>query len=193
MNLVVKDENGSTYHLIEKIGSGGQGAVFKVRDNDAIVVKVLYDHNSEEIIQNETLYESYRKTIRDIISIGEFNYLAIPLVMLEKPFCGYVMLFMTGLQPIANLMLPYVYKEKDHIILKKDYSSKKNRFLAKTKSESMFSYNHSGGLAKRLRVLARLAQILESISTHSAVYCDLSPSNIYISRVYQVLKFGLSI
>jgi len=183
LNIIVKDENGLTYHLIEKIGSGGQGAVFKVRDNDAVVVKVLFDHDNDRIICDEQIYESYKAKIREIISLGEFKHLAVPLVMLEKPTCGYVMLFMTGLQPISGLMLPYVWKDKAGNIIKDRMNrDKKNRTLAKSKDESVFSYNESGGIEKRLKCLARLARILGSLSNKGVVYCDLSPSNIYISR-----------
>lgn len=183
MNLSVKDENGNIYNLFDKIGSGGQGSVFKVRDNDAVVVKALCHQNSDDIISDEKTYEEYKKHIRNVISVGEFDYLAVPYVMLEKPLCGYVMLFMAGLEPISNLMLPYIYKDKNkQIIFKKDYSSKKERHFASSNDEIIFSYNHSGGLSKRLRCLARLAQILADISDKGVAYCDLSPNNVYISK-----------
>ena len=93
MNTLVKDENGNIYNLDEKLGEGGQGCVFTVRENDCVVIKALVD-DKLDIIQDEKKYSEYQKNVRRIIGIGEFENLAIPYLMLEKPYCGYIMLFM---------------------------------------------------------------------------------------------------
>ena len=188
MNSSVRDENGNIYYIAGKLSSGGQGCVFTVQDDDSVVIKALINENTLDIISDETKYAEYQERVRRVMSVGEFDNLAMPYVMLEKPLCGYVMLFMNGLQPIDKLMLPYIYKhkaeneEEEKVYIPKSYSGKENRVLAKSEEEFIFAYNQSGGLVKRLKCLAKLAKIMGDLENHNAVYCDLSPNNVFISK-----------
>lgn len=188
MNSSVRDENGNIYYIAGKLSSGGQGCVFTVQDNDSVVIKAIVNEATLDIISDEAKYAEYQARVRRVMSVGEFDNLAMPYVMLEKPLCGYVMLFMSGLQPVDKLMLPYIYKhkveneEEDKIYIPKSYSGKENRVLAKSEEEFIFAYNQSGGLVKRLKCLAKLAKIMGELEDHNAVYCDLSPNNVFISK-----------
>lgn len=195
MNSSVNDENGNVYYIKGKLSSGGQGVVYTVRDNDSIVIKALpVSEENSEIIKDEKIYEEYKKNVRRIIAVGEFENLAIPVAMLEKTFCGYVMQFMNGLQPIANMMSipPYLYKKKcDHkeenaesneTYIYTNECKKEDRVIAKTREEMIFAYNFDGGLGKRIRCLAKLAKILANFEDNNVVYCDLSPNNIFVSK-----------
>lgn len=183
MNTLVKDENGNIYNLAEKLGEGGQGCVFTVRENDCVVIKALVD-DKLDIIQDENKYCEYQKNVRRIIGIGEFENLAIPYLMLEKPYCGYVMLFMNGLQSIDKLMLPYLYKNKKTGKIYMKDPCKSDRTIAKqgSKEEFDFAYNFNGTLTKRLKCLAKLAKIMGHFEDKDVVYCDLSPNNVYVSK-----------
>ena len=183
MNTSVKDENGNIYNLADKLGEGGQGCVFTIRENDSVVIKALVDDNLD-IIQDEKKYLQYQQNIRKIIAVGEYENIAVPYVMLEKPFCGYVMIFMNGLQSIDKLMLPYLYKSKSSGKICIKDTSKSNRTTAKqgSKEEFDFAYNFNGTLTKRLKCLAKLAKIMGNFEDTDVVYCDLSPNNVYISK-----------
>ena len=183
MNNSVKDENGNIYNLADKLGEGGQGCVFTVRENDSVVIKALVD-DKLNILQDEKKYLEYQQNVRRIIAVGEYENIAVPYVMLEKPYCGYVMLFMNGLQSIDKLMLPYLYKNKSTGKIYIHSTSKADRTISKqgSKQEFDFAYNFNGTLAKRLKCLAKLAKIMGEFEDTDVVYCDLSPNNIYISK-----------
>ena len=183
MNTSVKDENGNIYYIADKLGSGGQGCVFTVRDNDSVVIKALVNDDEKlDIIQDEDKYLAYQQNVRRIMAVGEFENTAVPYVMLEKPYCGYVMLFMNGLQSIDKLMLPYLYKDKNTGKIYLNNLDKSDKVTAKTKEEFDFAYNYNGGLIKRIKCLAKLAKILAKFQDKDVVYCDISPNNVYISK-----------
>ena len=183
MNTSVKDENGNIYNLADKLGEGGQGCVFTVRENDSVVIKALVD-DKMDIIEDEEKYLKYQQNVRKIIAIGEYENIAVPYVMLEKPYCGYVMLFMNGLQPIDKSMLPYLYKNKTTGKIYIYNTSKIDRTISRqgSKEEFDFAYNFYCPLIKRLKCLAKLAKIMGNFEDTDVVYCDLSPNNIYISK-----------
>ncbi len=183
MNTSVKDENGNIYYIAGKLGSGGQGCVFTVRDNDSVVIKALVNDDEKlDIIQDDTKYLAYQQNVRRIMAVGEFENIAVPYVMLEKPYCGYVMLFMNGLQSIDKLMLPYLYKDKNTGKIYLNNLDKSDKVTAKTKEEFYFAYNYNGGLVKRIKCLAKLAKIMGNFEDKDVVYCDISPNNVYISK-----------
>lgn len=183
MMLSVKDENGKTYDLDESIGEGGQGCVFTVLGEESVVIKAIVDENND-IVQDEKTYKEFKKKIRKVMALGEFKNVALPYVMLEKPNCGYVMLFMSGMFPIAKIMLPYVFKNKASKLLyiPNDLSKSIDHVIAKNQEEFIFSYHIFADLKKRLRCLINLAMILVDFELHNVVYCDLSPNNIFISK-----------
>ena len=184
MDASVKDENGNIYYLAGKLGSGGQGCVFSVCDNDSVVIKALVtgDEDKPDILQDEVKYKEYRNIVRRIMAVGEFENIAVPYVMLQKPYCGYVMLFMNGLQAIDKMMLPYVYKNKKSGNIYIHNPDKTDKIGTKTKEEFDFAYNHAGDIVKRLKCLAKLAKILARFEDKNVVYCDISPNNVYVSR-----------
>ena len=183
MTTFVKDENGNIYHIAKKLDAGGQGCVFTVHDNDSIVIKALVNNDEDlDIIEDETKYEIYKNKMRKIIAVGEFENVAIPYVMLEKPLCGYIMLFMNGLHGLNNVIQPYIYKNRMTNEIYIDNPSKADKTLAKTKDEFDFSYNYQGTLIKRLKCLANIAKVFAQFEDKAVVYCDVSPKNVFISK-----------
>ena len=154
--MIVRDENKNEY-LIEKVaGTGGQGAVFFVENDNRIVIKAITNPDGQ-IIQNKEKYKQYRDTVLRVISKANFNNLASPICMLESPYCGYVMRFMEGMEKIENIMMPK--KEK----------------LAEF-------YTKTGGIKKRYYVLREIARVLNDLYNNGLVYADISPKNIYVSK-----------
>lgn len=84
--------------------------------------------------------------------------IASPIVLLAKPQVGYVMRLIDGVQPLDDL-----------------------RPSPRTPDIAQW-YLDTGGLRRRLRVLARLAEALELLHSRAIVYGDLSLANVLISE-----------
>ena len=65
-----------------------------------------------------------------------------------------------------------------------DLKTKYERVKAErgNKDEFIYAYAYNGGVEKKLKCLAKLANILAKFSDKNIVYGDLSPENIYISK-----------
>jgi len=84
--------------------------------------------------------------------------IAYPLEMLHPPHLGYVMELITGMVPISRLIYP-----------PRDTGSLAEWYL------------NSGGLHRRLVLLARCAEVLAQLHSKGLVYSDPSPNNIFVS------------
>ncbi len=81
-----------------------------------------------------------------------------PLQMLREPHVGYVMEMLTEMQPIDKLIQP----DNPDVALPEWYVQ-------------------TGGLQRRLRLLARCARVLSQLHGKALVYSDLSPNNVFVS------------
>jgi len=147
------DTSGNYYTVIKKIGAGGQGKVYTLK-GDKLAAKIFL-HN-----KSPTKREKLNHQIKFIKRL-DLNNLAIakPLETLEKPDFGYIMELMTGMVPLKTLMVP-----------------------PKEESSPIEWYTKTGGLQRRLRLLAQTASILAQLHGKGLVYADPSPDNIFISE-----------
>ncbi|MCP4696901.1 MAG: serine/threonine protein kinase [Gammaproteobacteria bacterium] len=149
----VRDEHQREYKLGQLLGRGGQGQVFRVRDDKRLAVKLLNDKNSprrRDKLRNQ-LTSVKRMPLQDM-------HIARPAAMLAEPHLGYVMELLTGMTPIKTLMTPPQQKS-----------------IAEW-------YLQNGGLRRRLRLLAKAANLLAQIHGKGLVYGDPSPGNIFVSE-----------
>ena len=92
---IVKDLQGSTYVLLEKIGEGGQGTVLKT-DQVNLVVKIT---NVLPEIQLKEVRKQFKHVMR--LPLRDLK-IALPLSLLTlKNRAGYVMELMDGLEPLS--------------------------------------------------------------------------------------------
>ncbi|MFC0526122.1 protein kinase domain-containing protein [Phytohabitans kaempferiae] len=83
---------------------------------------------------------------------------ARPIDTLAPPLTGYVMELLNGMVPLSQLnRVPSGARAIEH-------------------------YRDTGGLRRRLRLLARVADVLAAMHTSGLVYQDPSPNNIFISE-----------
>src|SRR5207247_2724447 len=75
--------------------------------------------------------------------------IAQPLEMLREPHVGYVMEMVTGMEPLSRLMNP-----------------------SRTESSLGEWYGARGGLRRRLRLLARTADVLNALHAKGLIYGD---------------------
>ncbi len=159
MDAFVYDERGNRYVLSEVLGQGGQGVVYRVNRGvgRGLAVKVLIDPSTGGVLQDEAAYRSYLRKLDRILALPETPNLAMPLAPLQKPFCGYIMRLMEGMEEFMHHLIPVNRRDLE---------------------ESMCA---GGGLQKRLAVLRNLAVVLNALHNRGILYGDLSPGNVFIS------------
>lgn len=92
---------------------------------------------------------------------------AQPIAVLQPPHIGYVAHFLEGMQPISTLIHP----PRD--------------------AEVTQWYIDTGGLRRRLRLLAHLGETLAELHALGVIYMDLSPQNAFISSPIHALEAWL--
>ena len=153
--------HGNRYRLGRKLGRGGQGTVFAV-EGDRLAVKLLRDRSA-----------GARERLRDQLAmVGRLPLeglaVARPLEQLRPPHVGYVMELFTGMTSLASLGRP-------------------PRGVESVRTW----YFEGGGLRRRLRLLARTAEVLSEIHGRGLVYVDPSPFNIFVSSQTEACEVRL--
>ncbi len=152
----VVDVDGVHYPLDRLLGQGGQGAVYAVRGKD-LAVKLLG-------VRQPSARERVRENIARLRRLPlQRLKVARPLRALAEPFVGYVMELMTGMVPLKTL----VNVPRD---LEGDFSS---------------WYLKTGSLKRRLRLLARTAELFRDLHAAGLTYGDASPGNIFMSETQE--------
>ena len=148
----VTDKNGVLYELAGLIGHGGQGTVYAVKGG-RLAVKIMERASQAQRDRLRTQLAHVRRLPLDDLA------LARPIEMLREPHTGYVMEMLTGMVPIKSLI-----------------TSKEQRV------PSSGWYLGSGGLQRRLLLLAKAAHVISQLHGKGIVFSDLSPTNIFVSR-----------
>ena len=148
----VRDRNGIEYILQKKLGEGGQGTVWQIQGG-ALAAKIVRKKSGR---QRESLSGKLAFIRRlDLKGLP----IAQPLETLAEPHCGYVMRFLRDMVPIKSLYEP-------------------------VSGEAMTPewYISTGGLTRRIRMMAKLARLLAQLHAKGLIYGDLSGDNIFISE-----------
>lgn len=109
----VTDEHGTVYELDRKLGEGGQGKVYSVK-NGRYAIKVLQQANQSQ-------REGLRRQIRSVQRLTQLELkglnIARPIALLKEPRLGYVMELLTGMEPLSNLIpTPLQFREIDSLV-----------------------------------------------------------------------------
>lgn len=83
-------------------------------------------------------------------------HVAKPLALLKRPLVGYIAEFLDGMIPISTLMSPGKSVLEWHI--------------------------ETGGLRRRLRLLAHLGEVLMALHAKGLIYADVSHHNVFVSE-----------
>jgi DNA-binding helix-hairpin-helix protein with protein kinase domain len=153
--------HGNRYRLGRELGRGGQGAVFAV-EGQVLAVKLLRNRSpSEQERLRDQLAMVGRLPLEDLA-------IARPIEQLRPPDVGYVMELFTGMVPIRSLLRPP--KEMDSVA----------RW-----------YAAGGGLRRRLRLLARAAEVFGELHGRGLVYVDPAPDNVVVSEAIDASEVRL--
>lgn len=148
----VRDRKGIEYQLTHKIGSGGQGSVWQVQGGATAAKLLNSTHRGRREQLNHRLAFVRRLDLKGL-SIAQ------PLETLAEPHCGYVMRFLRGMVPVTQL-----YQPGDSEIMSPSW------------------YIQTGGLKRRLNLMAKLAYLLARIHSKGLIYGDISAENVFISE-----------
>ncbi|OQW85843.1 MAG: protein kinase [Rhodoferax ferrireducens] len=158
----VQDDRGTVYELADKLAIGGQGVVFRIQHDSRLLIKV------SKWPDTDVRTQAWRKQIEVVhrMPIVENDLpIAMPKTLIVKPRAGYVMELMEGLVPLEDLLLQA--QEAFH------------------QGNGLQGFVDSGGLDRRLRLLARLARVLAKLHGLAIAHGDLSPKNIFVSRSHE--------
>ncbi|MFC5849264.1 protein kinase domain-containing protein [Deinococcus petrolearius] len=150
--MKVKDDGGRTHELVKELGAGGQGSVYATQD-ERYVVKVLR-------LPDEPARERWLMRLNAVraLPLEDLN-IARPIRLLQRPHVGYVMERVPGAQPLSALC-----------------------HVPHTQPSPGQWYLETGGLRRRLGVLARTARLLGHLHSRGLVYGDPSPDNVLFSE-----------
>lgn len=155
----VTDENGLKHQLTEKIGQGGQGAVWRTADPN-IIVKMKIDPATGEPVVDEKEYDRYKAGLDEVrtLDLPAGIHIAKAASVLQRPYCGYTMRMLGNMKSVKYWI----------------------RSFGETTVPPRF-YRETGGLRYRLKFLAKTAGIFAQMRYHAIVYADLSPDNLFVA------------
>ena len=163
-NRTVLDQHGQSYELTGRIGEGGQGIVCTTNYPN-LLVKVSRATTEEK-------RNSWTSKIRALMRQPlEGLPIAHPQALITQPQPGYVMELMDGLVPMTELM----QVATDALM----------------SDEGLSGYVKTGGLLRRLKMLARLARVLAELHGRGLAYGDLSPANVFVSQSLEYAEVWL--
>lgn len=163
-NRKVLDQHGQSYELTGRIGEGGQGIVCTTKYPN-VLVKVSRATTEEK-------RNSWTSKIRALMRQPlEGLPIAHPQALITQPQPGYVMELMDGLVPMTELM----QVATDALM----------------SDEGLSGYVKTGGLLRRLKMLARLARVLAELHGRGLAYGDLSPANVFVSQSLEYAEVWL--
>ena len=154
---VARDTEGVEYELVERIGEGGQGVVFRTR-YPGVLLKLSRRPLADPRVQ------AWFRHVSWVARQGlEGLHIAAPVALIENQHNpGYVMELMDGLEPLGAML--------------------EQSMRAVQEGNGLEVYKSSGGVARRVRLLAKLARILAELHGRGLAYGDLSPANVFVSK-----------
>lgn len=158
----VTDQHQVSYRLAELLGEGGQGAVFRTPEH-GVAIKLIYEDDPKAAhLLDQRLGQMRTRPLWDWPISRPFSIL-VPGGEGANSYNGYVMDLRDGAVPISRLI------------------GSENEW--DDPAELIHWYNvTTGGLRRRLVLLASAAETLAWLRAIPFVYADPSPNNILISK-----------
>lgn len=154
---IVTDTFGQAFELIKKIGQGGQGVVCTTQVDNVLVKMSSQRDKDKKRKWLEHVHWLMRQPLEQLNIAKPFSRIA----MKGNNF-GYAMELMDGLMPLESLM-----NETEDLIASEG---------------SPEHYLSTGGLKRRMTILAKLARTLSDLHSRGLAYGDLSSANIFVSE-----------
>jgi DNA-binding helix-hairpin-helix protein with protein kinase domain len=155
---IVTDEFGQDFELTKKLGQGGQGIVCATQFEKVLVKMSTQQDPDKKKNWLEHIRWLMRQPLEQLNIAKPFSRIAM-----KGNNVGYAMELMDDLIPLQSLM----DSTEQNII---DSEGSPEEYLA------------SGGIKRRLNLLANLARSMADLHARGLAYGDLSPANIFISE-----------
>lgn len=153
---LVKDEFGQEFKLLSKLGEGGQGVVCTTQFKK-VLIKISTATKDKKSAWLEHIRWLMKQPLEELHIAKPFSRIAVGNT------AGYAMELMDGLIPLKQLMDETEYGIEE----------------SEGRPEQ---YINTGGLKRRMNLLARLARTIAKLHERGMAYGDLSPANVYISE-----------
>lgn len=163
-NRTVLDQHGQSYELTGRIGEGGQGIVCTTNYPNVLVKVARATTEEKRNSWTNKICALMRQPLEGLP-------IAHPQALITQPQPGYVMELMDGLVPMTELM----QVATDALM----------------SDEGLSGYVNTGGLLRRLKMLARLARVLAELHGRGLAYGDLSPANVFVSQSLEYAEVWL--
>ena len=164
----VRDGYENVYVLGGKLAEGGQGLVVRIEEHPRLLLKISRhkDPDPKAVAWRQQLDKLRYLPIEDLrMGDGAPFPLAMPKTLLAGSRPGYVMELMDGLVPLAELL-----ETSQQALLDGD---------------GLGGFARTGGLKRRMALLARLARVLAKLHGVGIAHGDLSPNNVFVSSSHE--------
>jgi DNA-binding helix-hairpin-helix protein with protein kinase domain len=155
---VVTDEFNQQFELVEKLGQGGQGVVCTTQFEGVLVKMNTQTGKDKKRKWAEHIRWLMRQPLEHLNIAKPFSRIAM-----NSNNVGYAMELMDGLMPLQKFM-------------------DDTEAAIETSGGSPEHYLATGGIKRRIRILAKLARTLAGLHAKGMAYGDLSPANIFVSE-----------
>lgn len=168
------DEYGNIHYITDELARGGQGVVYRTRDEDLAIKQPL---DSNGIPKNNNGTSELFRRIRTL-PLPKDIQISLPLTTLRDT-SGYVLKLLSGLKPFSSFYLDGIRRAKmDNIGL----SSWLNGLDDKKTAQDFAYYAESGSTRVRLYALYKCAAILARLHNAGIIYGDISANNVFIGE-----------
>jgi DNA-binding helix-hairpin-helix protein with protein kinase domain len=161
---ILVDQHGQSYELTGRIGEGGQGIVCTTNYPNVLVKVARADTDEKRSSWTNRIRHLMRQPLEGLS-------IAHPLALITQPQPAYVMELMDGLAPIAELM----QRAADEMM----------------SDGGIVGYVQTGGIQRRLQLLAHLARTLADLHARGLAYGDLSHANVFVSKSLEYFEVWL--
>jgi serine/threonine protein kinase len=168
------DELGNIFIKGELLSEGGQGKVYRVEDDDTLIIKECIDALGDPIKDKKKIKQQ-NDSFLDIrlLPLKTSSNIVLPLTRLKNS-AGYIMKFLQFMEPLDKLF-KVIEPTKTEVL--PDWLAR----LDKNMRVNFYHYSKTGATRKRIEILSKTAAELAKIHLSGLVYCDLSFNNIYFS------------
>jgi serine/threonine protein kinase len=175
----IVDEHGNIHKIANELSRGGFGAVYKTEDRN-IALKLIFDRkNHNDYLRSSCEIEKFKETFGFLKTLPVDNSCGISMpIALTEGIAGFSMELFNDMTNISEL-IPIA---TDGTYILDIFSSYKEEVFPTPLKRWISSYISTGGLRRRLFVLANTAASFAKLHGNGLYYGDISANNVFVSR-----------